>query len=398
MATAQKLHPSRGFGGSLKAAAFVLCVVANVAVSFVEMPEAWVMEAAGCCLLFGFCWWRRSVGERSANCVDKTAGTDKTVCIGRAACSSASNSAHSRELSQLQISVSRCVRAFQPAKAEDALREMQRQQLQPSLQIYSQIATAWVRAENVERAEALLDEMLSNGVVPDAVIIGLMVHTHATRKDLENAERWHSRLVEYGIQRDRACFSRIINACAKVSNIKKALFYVEEMIAMGIRPEVITFSCLLDACANAGDLEEAKQIFKRMKSSGVELNAVPYACLGRLFAARGMFVEVERLFQDMLDVGISMNEYCVCTLLTAYGRSLPRQSERAERCFRSAVKQGIVINNKVLAALRSATSRQSYHDLQRLVDQRCEATRSSSEEAEEEAWIRRADARSRAAA
>jgi pentatricopeptide repeat protein len=240
--------------------------------------------------------------------------------------------------------------------------------------------------------------MLLDGVAPDAVVIGLMVHTHATRRDLESAERWHSRLGEYGIPRDRACFSRIINACAKVSNIQKALSYVEEMMVLGIQPEVITFSCLLDACANAGDLEQAKHIFKRMKTSGIELNAVPYACLGRLFAARGMFVEVEHLFQDMLDASISMNEYCVCTLLTAYGRSMPRQSERAERCFRSAVKQGIIINSKVLAALRSATSRQTYQDLQHLVNQRCDVRRSSSEEAEEEAWIRRADAHLRCAA
>jgi pentatricopeptide repeat protein len=392
MATSQKLQSTRSFGGNFKAAALVLCVAANVAISFVEMPEAWVLEVAACCLLFGFCWWRKSVGELPANHTVKTGGTVRT------ANSSRPNSPLSGELVRLQALVSRHGKASQPAKAEEALREIQRLHLQPSLQVYSQIATAWVRVGQVDHAEELLEEMLANGVVPDAVIVGLMVHTHATRKDLQNAERWHLRLAEYGIPLDRACFSRIINACAKASNIKKALFYVEEMTAAGIQPEVITFSCLLDACANAGDLEQAKNIFKRMKCSDIELNAVPYACLGRLFASRGLFMEAERLFQDMLDAGISMNEYCVCTLLTAYGRSLPRQSERAERCFRSAVKQGITINNKVLAALRSATSRQTYQDLQELVNQTCVHARSSSEEAEEEAWIRRADARSRLAA
>jgi pentatricopeptide repeat protein len=233
----------------------------------------------------------------------------------------------------------------------------------------------------VDRAEALLEVMLTDGVAPDAVVVGLMVHTHATRRDLESAERWHARLAEYNIPLDRACFSRIINACAKASNIEKSFMYLEAMMAAGIRPEVITFSCVLDACANAGDLEQAKQTFKRMKCSGVELNAVPYACLGRLFAARGMFVEVERLFQDMLDSGIAMNEYCLCTLLTAYSRSLPSQSERAERCFRRAVSQGIVVNEKVLAALRSATSRQTYQDLLRLVNNRLEPRRCTSAEA-----------------
>jgi pentatricopeptide repeat protein len=146
MATVQKLQPVRGNGGSLKAAALILCVVANVAISFVEMPEAWIWEAVGCCLLFGFCWWCRSAGELSTKCMDKTIGT------GRAACLSSSSDARSEEWFRLQASVSRCVKAFQPAKAEEALREMQRQNLQPSLQVYSQIATAWVRSENVERA------------------------------------------------------------------------------------------------------------------------------------------------------------------------------------------------------------------------------------------------------
>jgi len=382
------LWSSRGFRGFLdspKATAFALCVLANIAVSFVEIPEAWVLEATVCCLFLGFYWWRKGVAEMRAKCTDKPVGTAQvSFSAGR-----------SDTFFRLQGQISRCARALQPVKAEEAFREMQRQQLQPSLQIYSQVATAWVRAENVERAETLLEEMLADGVVPDAIIVGLMVHTHAMRRDLESAERWHARLVEYNIPRSHASFGRIINACAKASNIEKALHYLEEMVALGIKPEVITFSCLLDACANAGDLEQAKQIFKRMKCSGVELNAVPYACLGRLFAARGMFVEVERLFQDMLDTDISMNEYCVCTLLTAYGRSLPRQSERAERCFRSAVKQGITVNGKVLAALRSATSRQVYQDLQRLVNQRFEPGRSRTEEAEEEVWMHRADANSR---
>jgi pentatricopeptide repeat protein len=389
MATSQKSWLSRGsklgLWDSPKAVAFAFCVVANIAISFVEMPEAWILEAAACCLFLGFYWWRKSVTELQAKCTDRSAAS-----VVHAFPSTGRNG----NFFQLQGQVSRFARASQPAKAEEVLREMRRQQLQPSLQIYSQVATAWVRAEDVESAEALLEEMLADGVVPDAVLVGLMVHTHATRRDLESAERWHARLAEYNMPRGHACFGRIINACAKTSNIEKALHYLEEMVTLGIQPEVITFSCLLDACANAGDLEQAKQIFKRMKCSGVELNAVPYACLGRLFASRGMFVEVERLFQDMLDKGISMNEYCVCTLLTAYGRSLPRQSERAERCFRSAVKQGIVVNGKVLAALRSATSRQVYQDLQRLANQRFEPRHSSTEEAEEEAWLHRADAHS----
>merc|ERR1719199_15375 len=98
MATGQMLQSVGGFGGSLKAAALILCVVANVAISFVEMPEAWILEATACCLLFGFCWWCKSVGECRIKCTNKAAGSN-TRFSSTAACNG--------NYSQLQGLVSR---------------------------------------------------------------------------------------------------------------------------------------------------------------------------------------------------------------------------------------------------------------------------------------------------
>jgi pentatricopeptide repeat protein len=208
--------------------------------------------------------------------------------------------------------------------------------------------------------------MIADGTHPDLLLIGAMVHAYACSRDLERAERWHNRIAEYGLVPDRSCFSRIINACAKASDLQKALQYLEAMKRGGIQPEVVTYSCILDACAHAGELDQAKLVFQQLRASGSKLNAVPYACLGRIFAGRGLYEDAEALFQEMKEEGIAMNEYTLCTLLTAYGRSLPRQPEKAERCFREAVAAGITINGKVMSALRHAVTLYKLQELQKL--------------------------------
>jgi pentatricopeptide repeat protein len=337
-----------------KKQAMLACVSANILILLVDEPQDWIVEGIACVLLLGYAWWHSSHRMRAPRLAAKSqsAATDKLAA------------AHSSDHCNVHGIVSRCVRAGQLEQAEMTIREMRSKGLMVPLQTYSQVATAWARAGELHRSEDLLEQMLADDTRPDLVLIGAMVHAYACSRDLERAERWHNRIAEYGLVPDRSSFSRIINACAKASNLQKALEYLEAMKRGGIQPELVTFSCILDACAHAGDLEQAKLVFQQLRASGCELNAVPYACLGRIYAGRGLSEDTEALFQAMKEDGIAMNEYTVCTLLTAYGRCLPRQQEKAERCFRDGVAAGIPINSKVMSALRHAVTPQKLRELQ----------------------------------
>merc|ERR1719424_374022 len=210
--------------------------------------------------------------------------------------------------------------------------------------------------------------MMADGVTPNVVTFSALIDACAKSNNLTRAEYWHDRLVATGIKPNAHTYSAVINACAKASNVKAAERWFLKAETSGIVGDVVVYSSMIDACGKAGDAELALSVFNKMQANGVRPHIVAYAALARPFAYRGDYVEVERIACLMAQDNIRPNEYFIYAQLLAYACAKPRQSARAESCFRMAVHSGIKENDHIIGALSRAVGQGR---CQELMDELC---------------------------
>mmetsp|Transcript_84026 Transcript_84026/g.145167 ORF Transcript_84026/g.145167 Transcript_84026/m.145167 type:complete len:141 (+) Transcript_84026:66-488(+) len=106
-------------------------------------------------------------------------------------------------------------------------------------------------------------------------------------------------------------------------------------------------------------------MFRRMQANGIRPHIVAYAALARPFAYRGEWPQVELIAQEMASSGIAINEYFLYAQLLSYATAKPRQDQRAELCFRSALRSGLKCNDHVVGALARSVGRARCTELMR---------------------------------
>lgn len=257
------------------------------------------------------------------------------------------------------------------AGAEHWIEEMQARGLEATVTTYTAVIDACAKAVDVPRAEKWLEAMIAAKVEPNVVSFSSMIDACAKKADPARAEYWHDRMVKCGIKPNAHSFSAVINACAKAGNVDMATDWLGRSEMAGVANDVVVYSSVIDACGKVGDAQRAMSTFRRMQANGIRPHIVAYAALARPFAYKGDWMGVEGIAMEMAGAGIKPNEYFLYAQLLSYATATPRQHQRAERCFRDALRSGMKANDHVVGALQRAVGRERCIDLmQELCDGR----------------------------
>merc|ERR1719453_2675570 len=101
-----------------------------------------------------------------------------------------------------------------------------------------------------------------------------------------------------------------------------------------------------------------------MKDSGAIPNSFSYNTVAKPFAARGEYHKVEQLMRDLRMNGLPLDDFCMSSLLNAYGNAKPKQKEHAAAAFcEFARAQPAAVSPNSLAALSRVVGRSSADDL-----------------------------------
>jgi len=244
--------------------------------------------------------------------------------------------------------------------AERWLEEMRTKGMVTSVATYTAVIDACAKGGDVSRAERWLEQMLQDGLEPNVVTFSAMIDACAKGGNLTRAEFWHDKMIQVGVKPNAYSYSAVINACAKAGGAggaEAAELWLDRSEQAGVESDVIIYSSVIDACGTAGDAERAMRVFQRMRAHGLRPHIVAYAALARPFAYRGDWVKVESIRQSMAADGVALNEYFLYAQLLAYAVARPRQTDRAEQCFREALATGMDANDHVVGALARAVGR-----------------------------------------
>merc|ERR1719313_2344092 len=88
-----------------------------------------------------------------------------------------------------------------------------------------------------------------------------------------------------------------------------------------------------------------------MKLAEVLPNSFSYNSASKPFVALGDYRKVEQLMHSLRNDGLAFDDFCLTSLLHAYGNAKPKQQQRAESVFREFVaeKPNAVSSNAVAA-------------------------------------------------
>lgn len=247
--------------------------------------------------------------------------------------------------------------------AERWIEEMQARGLEANVTAYTAVIDACAKCADVARAEKWLDAMIAAKVEPNVVSFSAMIDACAKMADPARAEHWHNRMVECNIKPNAHSYSAVINACAKAGNVSMAEEWLGRSEKAGVASDVVIYSSVIDACSKVGDAERATAIFRRMQSHGIKPHIVSYAALARPYAHRGDWKEVERIAGEMATNRVIANEYFIYAQILSYATARPRQAQRAEACFREALRIGLKANDHVISALVRAVGRERCEEL-----------------------------------
>merc|ERR1719310_275675 len=131
----------------------------------------------------------------------------------------------------------------------------------------------------------------------------------------------------------------MINACANTGEVQKAEEWLGEMLEDGVEPNVITFNAVIAACAKKGQGRRAENWLEKMKLAEVLPNSFSYNSAAKPFVALGDFKKVEQLMASLRSDGLAFDDFCLTSLLHAYGNAKPKQQQRAESAFREFVAE-----------------------------------------------------------
>merc|ERR1719443_1731564 len=131
----------------------------------------------------------------------------------------------------------------------------------------------------------------------------------------------------------------MINACAQTGDIQKAEQWLVKMLEDGVEPNVITFNAVIAAAAKTGQGRRAENWLEKMKLAEVLPNSFSYNSACKPFVALGDYKKVEQLMANLRSDGLAFDDFCLTSMLHAYGNAKPKQQQRAEAAFRQFVAE-----------------------------------------------------------
>jgi len=168
-----------------------------------------------------------------------------------------------------------------------------------------------------------------------------------------------------GIRGDTISFTAAINACARAGDVQRAEKWMAKMLEASVEPNAITFNAVIAACAKAHNGKRCEEWLERMRRAGVQPNSFTYNSASKPFIAKGDFGRVERFMQDLSRDGLPLDDFCLTSLLHAYGNANPKPLFRAEAALQKFAINGKCLSNNAIQALQRLMGRA---DAQKLCD------------------------------
>merc|ERR1719217_1189547 len=145
---------------------------------------------------------------------------------------------------------------------------------------------------------------------------------------------------------------------AHVLVVQLAEKWLAKMLEAGVEPNVITFNAVIAACAKAGNGQRCEHWLEKMRHAGVQPNSFTYNSAAKPYVVKGDYERVEKFMSDLRSEGSPLDDFCLTSLLHAYGNAKPKQTFRAQAALKQFLVTGAHLSDNARRALTYVGLRQ----------------------------------------
>ncbi|XP_010943720.3 pentatricopeptide repeat-containing protein At2g27610 [Elaeis guineensis] len=202
-------------------------------------------------------------------------------------------------------------------------------------------------ARCISKRKMVHGKIIVSGFLPNLVASNHLMSTYVSCDRIEDARRLFDQMPEKNV----VSWTILISGYSKSGPKEAAVSSFRSMVSSGFSPNDFTYVSVLSACASIGAARSGKEIHGRIyRLEGGVLSSFVSNSLVNLYAKCGMIHLSRSLFDgiiqpNMVSWGSILSGYCQCG-----------QNEEALRIFARAWKEGVGINEFMVASVLSACS------------------------------------------
>ncbi|XP_070047583.1 pentatricopeptide repeat-containing protein At3g53170 isoform X1 [Nicotiana tomentosiformis] len=234
----------------------------------------------------------------------------------------------------------------------------------PDVYTYSILIKCCTKFRRFDMIEYFLAEMAYLGIECTSVTYNTLIDGYGKAKLFELMESSLSDMIESETASpDVFTLNSVIGSygsCGKLEIMEK---WFEKFQVMGIKPDVMTFNILIKSYGRAGMYQKMESVLDFMRNRFYSPTVVTYNIIIEIFGKAGLIMNMEEFFLQMKHQGVKPTSFTYCSLVSAYGRA--GLLERVDSIMRQVENSDVVLDTPFFNCIISAYGQAG--DIERMV-------------------------------
>merc|ERR1719335_583010 len=245
-------------------------------------------------------------------------------------------------------------------QAQQLLKDMHEQGLQPNKITYNELINAKVEAGDRNGAWELLGEMKSQGESPNSVTCSIFLKALTQRSSKQDVKKTMDLVDRMEDAMDEVLFSSVIEACLRVGQLDLLSRQMQKYARQGglIALSAPTYGSMIKAYGQARDVERMWELWHEMDKRQVKPTAVTIGCMIDALVKNGCVEDAWNLVHDLLSDPARkslVNNIMYSTILKGF--AMTKQTERLFAVYAEIRDQGVQANTITYNTMIDACAR-----------------------------------------
>ncbi|GLJ08532.1 hypothetical protein SUGI_0090660 [Cryptomeria japonica] len=229
-------------------------------------------------------------------------------------------------------------------------------QCQPDVYTYSILIKSSVEVSRFDYVDMLLSEMSENGIKPNTVTYNTIIDAYGKAGKFKDMEDVLSEMLENTDSKpDVWTMNATLRAFGNSSQIEMMENCYEKFQGVGVQPDIRTFNILMYAYGKERLYDKMTAVMEYMQKYYFSWTTVTYNVLIDAFGKVGDIAQMEYLFNLMISEGVKPDCITLCSLVNAYGKA--RTIRKIVRVMRKLENSDIVPDTAFFNSVMDAYGR-----------------------------------------
>ncbi|XP_050210640.1 pentatricopeptide repeat-containing protein At3g53170 [Mercurialis annua] len=260
----------------------------------------------------------------------------------------------SRTYTKLLMMLGKC---RQPEEAGFLFETMQTEGLQPTIDVYTALVSAYGESGQLDKAFLLVNEMKSvSDCKPDVYTYSILINICTKLRHFDLIGRILDEMSYLGVECSTVTFNTIIKGYGKAKMFREMENTLTEMIESGNSlPDLFTFNSVIGAYGNSGRLEKMEKWYDEFQLMGIDPDIKTFNILIKSYGKEGMYEKINSVMKFMNKRFYSPTIVTYNIIIETFGKA--GNIEKMDEYFKIMKHQGMKPNAITYCSLVSAYSK-----------------------------------------